>query len=125
MLVGLKLVSWDENKARDRDAKDINYIFSNYTEIDINVELDIYDNFPELIDEFEGDMRFASICLMGIRLSKFTDATHKNLMITILKDIDKRDRLSRSMNDSATHNLDEKIALSLKQLNALFSGLRK
>jgi predicted nucleotidyltransferase len=125
MLVGLKLVSWDENKARDRDAKDINYIFSNYTEIDADAELDIYDNFPELVEEFDGDMRFASITLMGIRLSKFTDGSHKNLMIAILNDIEKRDRLSRSMNDSATHNLDENIALSLKQLNALLSGLRK
>lgn len=125
MLVGLKLVSWNENNTRDRDAKDINYILSNYTELDADVELDIYDNFPELVDEFDAEMAFASIGLMGIRLSKFADIAHKTLMIAILKDDEKRDKLSRVMNDLSGHSLDEKIEFSLKQLNALLNGLER
>lgn len=125
MLVGLKLVSWDENKTRDRDAKDINYILSNYTEIDVDVELDIYDNFSSLVDEYGGDMSLASISLMGIRLNKFADQEHKNLMINILSDEVKRDRLARNMYDPGTYDLNEKIELSLKQLNSLLAGLKK
>lgn len=125
MLVGLKIVSWDENKTRDRDAKDISYILSNYTVIDSDVDLDIYENFSNLVDEYVGDMSLASIELMGIRLNKFADKDHKNLMIGILDDEEKRDRLARNMHDSGTYNLDEKVEISLKQLNSLLVGLKK
>jgi predicted nucleotidyltransferase len=125
MLVGLKLVSWDENNDRDKDAKDINFIFSNYSNIDVDVELDIYDNFSNLVDDYAGDMSLATIELMGIRLNKFAAKEHKNLMIKILSDDAKKERLARSMIGSGAYSFEDKDELILKQINSLLAGLKK
>jgi predicted nucleotidyltransferase len=123
MLVALKIVSWDENNARDRDAKDIHFILTNYSNIDPDVENDIYENFDQLIDKYSGDTKLASISILGYRLSKFTNETHKNLILSILGNEEKIGRLSRSMVGAYTVNLDEEIDHSLDLLNALLFGL--
>lgn len=85
----------------------------------------MYRFFPSLVDDYVGDMSLASIELMGIRLNKFADDEHKKLMISILSDKTKKERLARSMHDFGGFGLEDKTEQSLKQLNSLLAGLKK
>jgi predicted nucleotidyltransferase len=123
MLVALKLVSWDENNTRDRDAKDIHYILTNYNEIDPDVEDDVFENFDTLIDQYSGDTKLASISILGYRVSKFANENHKKLILSVLENDEKITKLSRSMVNTNIANFDDEIDNSLSILNALLFGI--
>ena len=97
MLVALKIVSWDENPARDRDAQDINYIMENYENIDADVENCLFDHYLDILDRFEHDHHLSSLAIMGIRIARFASEEHIDLIKNVLNDSDQREKLARKM----------------------------
>jgi len=97
MLVALKIVSWDENPARDRDAQDINYIMENYENIDADVENCLFDHYLDILDRFEHDHHLSSLAIMVIRIARFASEEHIDLIKNVLNDSDQREKLARKM----------------------------
>ena len=72
MLVALKMVAWNENSSRQKDAQDIHYIISNYEQIDRDAYICVLDNHLDILEYFDHDSELASTALIGIRIAKFT-----------------------------------------------------
>lgn len=122
MLVALKLVSWGENPAREKDAQDINYIISNYEIIDPDAYECVLDNHEELLKTLDYETDLASIALMGVRISKFTAQEHKKVIFQILEDVERKEKLARNMVSTSGYD-DGKVETCIKKLDALRLGL--
>ena len=70
MLVALKIISWDENPARDKDANDIGHILKNYESIDPSAYEYVMSNYNDILECFDYDDYLSVIALVGISDSK-------------------------------------------------------
>ncbi len=125
MLVALKIVSWEENPARQRDADDINYIISNYERIDPDTDDYIWDNHEDLPEKFDHDMSLAAIALLGIRIKNYASNEHTELIIKVLSNTEIREKLVRAMLASRLGPSDDgELKLASAKLQALSSGVQ-
>ena len=102
MLVSLKLVAWDENPARDRDASDIFYLMKNYEHIDPDAYTYILDNYGEVLEYFNHETTLSHVALLGIRLSNYINYANVDMINKILRDENKKERFIRGMQPEKT-----------------------
>lgn len=124
MLVALKIIAWDENPARQKDADDINFIIKNYERIDPDTDNYIWDNHEELPEKFEHDFSLAAIALMGIRISNYASKDHLNLIKGIFQKTELVSKLARDMLSGTPGPIDDtEVEKVEEKLKALFLGI--
>ncbi|OFZ35932.1 MAG: hypothetical protein A2504_01985 [Bdellovibrionales bacterium RIFOXYD12_FULL_39_22] len=123
MLVALKIVSWNENPSRQRDAQDINYIISNYEKIDPDAYECLLDNHIDILEKFDHESSSAVVALMGLRIKNFTNEDHVQLIKNILSDSIRKEKLARSMIVLSRTSSEEEEKLIIQKLEALLMGL--
>lgn len=85
MLIGLKLISWNENRTRQKDLYDIFYIIENYDKINPNCYLYILDNHADLLESVNLDPNLAESLYIGLMLKKLCQQKTNEAIIEILK----------------------------------------
>lgn len=123
MLVALKIISWDENPSRDKDAQDINYIMENYENINPDILECLFNNYEKILEEFDHDHHLSSLALMGIRIAKFTSEEHLKLIENIFHDSDKREKLARRMVPTSAIELEPLVKIRSSWIDALIFGI--
>jgi len=80
----LKLISWDENRARRRkDASDLVFIIRNYLDAG-NLER-LFEEAPDIVDSGDYDYEAGSARLLGRHISKIAYTSTGNKLIEILE----------------------------------------
>ena len=123
MLVALKMVAWNENSSRQKDAQDIHYIISNYEQIDRDAYICVLDNHLDILEYFDHDSELASTALIGIRIAKFTGQEHVALIKKVLENSERKEKLARDMITLIGTAEDQKEEQNIKILDALLYGL--
>lgn len=123
MLVALKVISWDDNPTRQKDAQDINFIFTNYEKIDADSYECLLDNHENILEKFDYDTALSSISLLGLRIKMFTSKGHTDLIKSILNDTEKKEKLTRNMCGAISINVEEDEAKHSLSLDALLYGI--
>jgi predicted nucleotidyltransferase len=123
MLVALKLVSWNENRSRDRDAKDIINILTNFGRIDNNSEEYVFDNYSDIPKKFDYEMGLAVISLVGIRIKAIASKEHIKLIKILLENEEDKRKLTRSMIPERAMDIDKNESDNIKILDSLLFGI--
>lgn len=121
MLFALKIVSWDENPTRERDAYDMAYIIDKYGKIDPDAEETVYDHYPHFNDITGYELGHSILILMGERIRLITSHEHQQILNRVL--ISKVERLANNMVESEVHDRDQKIEEYQVLLSMIHKGL--
>ncbi|MEQ1721603.1 MAG: nucleotidyl transferase AbiEii/AbiGii toxin family protein [Pseudobdellovibrio sp.] len=85
LLIGLKFISWNENRSRQKDLNDIFYIMENYEKINPDSYPLILDQHTELLEKVNLDANLTEVLYLGILLKKLCKPETLKTIIDILK----------------------------------------
>lgn len=123
MLVALKIIAWNDNPTRNKDAQDINFLMSSYEDIDKEIYECLLDSYEEILENFDYDSALAAIALMGFRIKKFSSDSLVSQIKEVFDNREKKERFSRNMIKENTIYPEEETAIAVLKLNALMYGL--
>ena len=120
-LVGLKLISWSENRSRGRDAEDIYTVFKSCMTL---LSEAIYEdnNFEGYVETQGGDLELGCICLFGHRVKNILGDKGSTL---ILKAFEDRELLATAMIQPSLVRDQDEFDKCIKWIETFFTGYRK
>jgi len=123
--VGLKLLAWGYNGARDRDIKDVGYILKNYENFNPGAYEYLLDQHLDLLDPIDSDPALAAIVTLGIFLGSKIPTEGKNRILQTLEK-QKSKIISELTYDIFIDEDSRKNTIDVidGQINALALGLR-
>ena len=127
LLIGLKLISWNENRQRQKDLNDIFYIIENYEKINPDSYSHILDHHEDLLQKVNLDASLTEALYIGVILKKLCKYDTLKTIIDVLKLPKNIDAMMIALRTNPLINTDEIPLVERnrrEKLNALLLALK-